>query len=91
MVAEDGGKKSLVPGFADAVKLIEAAGTSARALVSFVRRRWEKEGRKRLPRRGAVGPLLPLEPPEVWGFGVTYRKSAAGPAGRFPGRLAGGA
>jgi len=69
------GRPYVVPGVAATLDLIVRAGSSPGRLISFVARQWERYGRKPLP-KSALGPIIPLEPPEVWGFGVTYMKSA---------------
>lgn len=74
VAADDGRGLSVVGGVASPLTLVRRAA-SENDLAAAVARAWRQYGRKKLPRR-ARGPLLPLRPPEVWGFGVTYRKSA---------------
>ncbi len=72
VVAEDRGERFVVAGVATTLELLRRAGASAETLVNVARR-----ARKRpLPEEDAEGPLIPVEPPEVWGFGVTYETSA---------------
>ncbi|MGD8717500.1 MAG: fumarylacetoacetate hydrolase family protein [Candidatus Zixiibacteriota bacterium] len=70
VVAECHGERFVVADADSTIELIGAGGTSPEALREYVlsleKKRWAGDGRQ----------LIPLEPPEVWGFGVTYRKSA---------------
>jgi 2-dehydro-3-deoxy-D-arabinonate dehydratase len=73
VVAEDGGERFVVQRAASTLELLTRAGASAETLVEVVRR----AARRPVPNAGVAGPIIPLEPPEVWGFGVTYKTSAA--------------
>jgi 2-dehydro-3-deoxy-D-arabinonate dehydratase len=73
-VAEDRGERFVVAGAATTLELLARAGASAETLVNVVRR----AARRPVPKAGVAGPIIPLEPPEVWGFGVTYTTSAPG-------------
>jgi len=90
VVAEDEGERFIVAGAASTLALIARAGASAETLVNVVRRATKRP----LPEGPLEGPIIPLEPPEVWGYGVTYRTSATGRegetgAGRTSGLAAG--
>lgn len=76
VVAAANGRRAIVPGVTTTAEILTRAGTSARALVAFVNRQLEKYGWARPP-VGARGPLRPVAPAEIWGFGVTYKASAA--------------
>jgi 2-dehydro-3-deoxy-D-arabinonate dehydratase len=77
VVADDGAGPAVVPGLADVLTLLTAAGPSGEAVAAFVAERWRAAGRRPLAECRHRGPWLPLAPPEVWAFGVTYRRSAA--------------
>jgi 2-dehydro-3-deoxy-D-arabinonate dehydratase len=88
VVAEDEGERFVVQRVASTLELLTRAGASAETLVNVVRR----AARRPVPEEGVAGPIIPLEPPEVWAFGVTYETSAADreeDAGRTSGRAAG--
>ena len=72
VVAEDEGERFVVQGVATTLELLSRAGASAETLVSVVR----KAAKRPVPEARVEGPLIPVEPPEVWGFGVTYETSA---------------
>ena len=72
VVAEDEGERFVVAGVATTLELLARAGVSAETLVDVVRLATKRP----VPEAGVEGPLIPLEPPEVWGFGVTYKTSA---------------
>lgn len=72
VVAEDDGERFVIQGVASTLELLTRAGASAETLVNVVR----KATKRPLPERGVDGPLIPVEPPEVWAFGVTYETSA---------------
>jgi len=74
VVAEDEGERFVVAGVATTLALLKRAGASAETLVNVVR----KAAKRPVPEAGVAGPIIPLEPPEVWGFGVTYETSASG-------------
>ncbi len=73
VVAEDEGERFVVAGVATTLELLTRAGVSAETLVDVV----HLTTKRPVPEAGVEGPLIPLEPPEVWGFGVTYKTSAA--------------
>jgi len=73
VAAADGAEQFIVPGVETTLALLAEAGTSAAALTARVR----AAGREPFSRDATRRLLIPLEPPEVWGFGVTYRKSAS--------------
>lgn len=88
VVAEDEGERFVVHGVASTRALLRRAGASAETLVNVV----HKAAKRPVPEAGVAGPIIPLEPPEVWGFGVTYKTSAADReenAGRTSGLAAG--
>jgi len=88
VVAEDEGERFVVAGVATTRALLSRAGASAETLVDVVRR----AARRPVPEAGVAGPIIPLEPPEVWAFGVTYEISATEreeDAGRTSGLAAG--
>jgi 2-dehydro-3-deoxy-D-arabinonate dehydratase len=88
VVAEDEGERFVVGGVASTFALLARAGASAETLVDVVR----LAAKRPVPEAGVKGPLIPLEPSEVWAFGVTYETSAAGrgdDAGRTSGLAAG--
>ena len=88
VVAEDEGERFIVAGVATTLALLRRAGASAETLVNVVR----TAAKRPVPEAGVAGPIIPLEPPEVWGFGVTYKTSAADreeDAGRTSGLAAG--
>lgn len=72
VVAEDEGERFVLAGVATTLELIARAGASAETLVNVARRAKKRP----LPEDDVEGPLIPVEPPEVWGFGVTYKTSA---------------
>ena len=72
VVAEDEGERFVVAGVATTLELLTRAGVSAETLVDVV----HLTTKRPVPESGVEGPLIPLEPPEVWGFGVTYKTSA---------------
>ena len=74
VVAEDEGERFVVGGVATTRALLRRAGASAETLVNVVR----KAAKRPVPEAGVAGPIIPLEPPEVWAFGVTYETSATG-------------
>ena len=74
VVAEDEGERFVVGGVASTFALLARAGASAETLVDVVR----LAAKRPVPEAGVEGPLIPLEPPEVWAFGVTYETSATG-------------
>lgn len=70
VVAECSGERFVVAGAASAAELVAAANTPFMLKESILA--LEKE-----PLPADVGRrLIPLEPPEVWAFGVTYERSA---------------
>jgi 2-dehydro-3-deoxy-D-arabinonate dehydratase len=71
VVAECAGKLFVVAGVADATQLIAAGGSTPQALKESILARDKKALPAELGRQ-----LIPLEPPEVWAFGVTYKRSA---------------
>jgi 2-dehydro-3-deoxy-D-arabinonate dehydratase len=73
VVAEDEGERFVVAGVATTLELLTRAGVSAETLVDVV----HLTTKRPVPESGVEGPLIPLEPPEVWAFGVTYKTSAA--------------
>jgi 2-dehydro-3-deoxy-D-arabinonate dehydratase len=73
VVAEDDGERFVVGRVATTLELLARAGPSAETLVEVVRH----AARRPVPEGGVEGPIIPLEPPEVWAFGVTYERSAA--------------
>jgi 2-dehydro-3-deoxy-D-arabinonate dehydratase len=88
VVADDEGERFVVGGVASTFALLARAGASAETLVDVVR----LAAKRPVPEAGVEGPLIPLEPPEVWAFGVTYETSAADreeDAGRTSGLAAG--
>ncbi|NIT36270.1 MAG: 2-keto-3-deoxy-D-arabinonate dehydratase [candidate division Zixibacteria bacterium] len=72
VVAEERGERFVLAGAATTLELLTRAGASAETLVNVARRAKKRP----LPAEGVEGPLIPVEPPEVWGFGVTYETSA---------------
>jgi len=72
VVAEDRGERFVLAGVATTLELLARAGASAETLVNVARRAKKRP----LPDEDVKGPLIPVEPPEVWGFGVTYETSA---------------
>jgi len=72
VVAEERGERFVVAGVATTLELLTRAGASAETLVNVARRAKKRP----LPEDDVEGPLIPVEPPEVWGFGVTYETSA---------------
>ena len=74
VVAEDEGERFVVGGVASTFALLARAGASPETLVDVVR----LAAKRPVPEAGVKGPLIPLEPPEVWAFGVTYETSATG-------------
>ncbi|MEE9455727.1 MAG: fumarylacetoacetate hydrolase family protein [bacterium] len=72
VVAEDAGERFVVAGVATTLELLTRAGVSAETLVDVV----HLTAKRPVPESGVEGPLIPLEPPEVWAFGVTYETSA---------------
>jgi 2-dehydro-3-deoxy-D-arabinonate dehydratase len=72
VVAEDEGERFVLAGVATTLELLARAGASAETLVNVARRAKKRP----LPAEDVEGPLIPVEPPEVWGFGVTYETSA---------------
>ncbi len=88
-MAEDAGERFVVAGVASTLELLTRAGVSAETLVDVV----HLTAKRPVPEAGVEGPLIPLEPAEVWGFGVTYEASATDreeDAGRTSGLAAGG-
>jgi 2-dehydro-3-deoxy-D-arabinonate dehydratase len=73
VVAEAEGERAVIQGVASTLELITRAGAAAETLVEVVRRAKKTP----VPEEGVAGPIIPLEPPEVWAFGVTYETSAA--------------
>ena len=72
VVAEDRGERFVLAGVATTLELIARVGASAETLVNVARRAKKRP----VPEADVEGPLIPVEPPEVWGFGVTYKTSA---------------
>ncbi len=88
VVAEAEGERAVIQGVASTLELITRAGAAAETLVEVVRRAKKRP----VPEAGVAGPIIPLEPPEVWAFGVTYETSATEreeDTGRTSGRAAG--
>lgn len=72
VVAECTGKQFVVAGAATTLELVASGGSSPHTLRESILAR-EKE-----PLPAELGrQLLPLAPPEVWAFGVTYKRSAS--------------
>jgi 2-dehydro-3-deoxy-D-arabinonate dehydratase len=71
VVAECSGKLFVVAGAASTTELIAAGGSTPHTLKESILARDKKPLPAELGRQ-----LIPLEPPEVWAFGVTYKRSA---------------